>query len=193
MLSVEDARSTIRQSLQPLPARRAYLADNIGATLAEPLCTSTALPPFDVSAMDGYAVRGNGPWIVRPDIQVAGTNLAAPLRQGEAIRIGTGARVPAGCTTVIRDECVTATTIVGKPGIPHRPGAPLRDDTRRRGENWSRSAELAPSGHRVALALVSAAVLVKDDDGVGAQTAGRSVPSTTAAMTNQAVPQRGSS
>jgi molybdopterin molybdotransferase len=81
--------------------------------------------------MDGYAVRGNGPWILRPDIQVAGTNLAAPLRQGEAIRIGTGARVPAGSTTVIRDEYVTATTIVGKPGIAHRPGAPLRDDTRR--------------------------------------------------------------
>lgn len=58
--------------LQPLPARRAPLADNIGATLAEPLCTSTALPPVDVSAMDGYAVRGNGPWILRPDIQVAG-------------------------------------------------------------------------------------------------------------------------
>jgi hypothetical protein len=92
-----------------------------GATLAEPQCTSTALSPFDVSAMDGYAVRGNGPWILRPDIQVAGTNLAGPLRQGEAIRIGTGARVPAGSTTVIRDEYVTATTIVGKPGIAHRP------------------------------------------------------------------------
>jgi hypothetical protein len=72
MMSVEDARSTLRQCLQPLPARRAHLADNIGATLAEPLCTSTALPPVDVSAMDGYAVRGNGPWILRPDIQVAG-------------------------------------------------------------------------------------------------------------------------
>jgi molybdopterin molybdotransferase len=158
MMSVEDARSTIRRSVQPLPARRAHLADNTGATLAEPLCTSTALPPVDVSAMDGYAVRGNGPWILRPDIQVAGPTLAGPLRQGEAIRIGTGARVPAGSTTVIRDEYVTATTISGKPGVAHRPDAPIRDDTRRRGENWLCGAELAPSGHRVSLALVSAAV-----------------------------------
>jgi molybdopterin molybdotransferase len=135
MMSVEDTRSTIRQSVQPLPARRAHLADNIGATLAEPLCTSTALPPVDVSAMDGYAVRGNGPWILRPDIQVAGPTLVGPLRQGEAIRIGTGARVPAGSTTVISDEYVTATTISGKPGVARRVDAPIRDDTRRRGEN----------------------------------------------------------
>jgi molybdopterin molybdotransferase len=158
MMSVEDARSTIRQSLQPLPARRAHLAENIGATLAESLCTSTALPPADVSAMDGYAVRGDGPWILRSDIQVAGPTLAGPLRQGEAIRIGTGARVPAGSTTVVRDEYVTPTTIFGKPGVAHRPDAPIRDDTRRRGENWPSGAELAPSGHRVSLAVASAAV-----------------------------------
>jgi molybdopterin molybdotransferase len=158
MMSVEDARSTIRQSLQPLPPRRAHLAENVGATLAESLCTSTALPPADVSAMDGYAVRGDGPWILRSEIQVAGPTLVRPLRQGEAIRIGTGARVPAGSTMVIRDEYVTDTTIFGKLGVAHLPEAPIRDDTRRRGENWPSGAELAPSGHRVSLAMVSAAV-----------------------------------
>jgi molybdopterin molybdotransferase len=158
MMSVEDARWAIRQSLQPLPVRRASLAENVGATLAESLCSSTALPPADASAMDGYAVRGDGPWILRSEIQVAGPTLVAPLRQGEAIRIGTGARVPGGSTTVIRDEYVTATTVFGKPGVARRLNAPMRDDTRRRGENWPCGAELAPSGHRVSLAVVSAAV-----------------------------------
>jgi molybdopterin molybdotransferase len=87
-----------------------------------------------------------------------GPTLAGPLRQGEAIRIGTGARVPAGSTTVIRDEYVTATAVFGKPGVANRPDAPIRDDTRRRGENCACGAGLASSGHRVSLALVSAAV-----------------------------------
>jgi molybdopterin molybdotransferase len=148
MMSVDDARWAIRQSLHPVPARRATLAENVGATLAESLRTSTALPPADVSAMDGYAVRGDGPWILRSEIQVAGPALAIPLRQGEAIRIGTGARVPGGSTAVIRDEYVTATTVFGKPDVAYLPNAPMRDDTRRRGENWPSGAELAPSGHR---------------------------------------------
>jgi hypothetical protein len=148
MMSVEDARSTIRQSLQPLPARRAHLAENVGTTLAESLCISTALPPADVSAMDGYAVRDDGPWILRLEFQVAAPSLEAPLRQGEAIRIGTGTRVPTGSTAGIRDEYVLTTTIFGRTGVAHRPDEPIRDDTRRRGEFRPSGAELAPSGRR---------------------------------------------
>jgi molybdopterin molybdotransferase len=88
----------------------------------------------------------------------AGPALVAALRHGEAVRIATGAPVPAGSTLVIRDRYIIATTIADNPAIARRPGTPLRDDTRRRGENWPAGAQLAPTGQRVSLPLVSAAL-----------------------------------
>lgn len=159
MTSIDAARTLIRQQLSPLRPRRAVLTDSLGATLAETLCTTTALPAVDVSAMDGYAVCGDGDqWILRPDIQIAGPALVDALRDGEAVRIGTGAPVPAGSTMVIRDEYIVSTTIADKPAIARRSDSPVRDDTRRRGENWPAGAQLAPSGQRVSLSLVSAAL-----------------------------------
>jgi molybdopterin molybdotransferase len=78
------------------------LGDAEGLTLAEPLRTLTPLPAFSTSSVDGYAVRGSGPW------RVAGRVLAgAPprsLAEGEALEIATGAVVPEGTEAIIRTE-----------------------------------------------------------------------------------------
>ncbi|MFF8573007.1 molybdopterin molybdotransferase MoeA [Streptomyces sp. NPDC015408] len=76
----------------------------LGLTLAAPLTALTDLPSFDTSAMDGWAVAGPGPWTVRDEGVLAGHAEAAPLTDGEAARIATGARIPPDTTAVLRTE-----------------------------------------------------------------------------------------
>ncbi|WP_030180657.1 molybdopterin molybdotransferase MoeA [Streptomyces violaceorubidus] len=76
----------------------------LGLTLAAPLAALTDLPSFDTSAMDGWALAGPGPWTVRDEDVLAGHVEPAPLVDGEAVRIATGARVPPDTTAVLRSE-----------------------------------------------------------------------------------------
>ncbi|MFD4985717.1 molybdopterin-binding protein [Streptomyces sp. NPDC058372] len=85
------------------PALELPPADALGLVLARPLAALTDLPPFDTSAMDGWAVAGPGPWQVRPDGVLAGQSGEA-MADGEAVPIATGARVPREVTAVIRTE-----------------------------------------------------------------------------------------
>ncbi|WP_084523009.1 NTP transferase domain-containing protein [Nocardia inohanensis] len=152
--SLDEARETLRRNISQLPARRSPVRSARGAALAEPLLAVEALPRFDVSAMDGYAVSGDGPWQLRRDIGFAGGQRPVGLLDGEAVRIATGAHVPDGTGTVVRDEFVT----VGADGLLHRlPDSPIRDDVRRRGEDWQPGFELAPAGAPVTAALISVA------------------------------------
>ncbi|MEV8594337.1 molybdopterin molybdotransferase MoeA [Streptomyces sp. NPDC052012] len=80
------------------------LSDTLGLTLAAPLTALTDLPSFDTSAMDGWAVSGPGPWDVREKGVLAGHTAHAPLTDGEAVRIATGARIPPDTTAVLRSE-----------------------------------------------------------------------------------------
>ncbi|MEV7418537.1 molybdopterin molybdotransferase MoeA, partial [Streptomyces sp. NPDC089919] len=111
----ERARATAARAGAAAGSRshRTPLADALGEVLAGPLEALTDLPSFDTSAMDGWAVAGPGPWRVRgtddaaagdPGGVLAGSAPAAPLADGEAVRIATGARIPADTTAVIRSE-----------------------------------------------------------------------------------------
>ncbi|MDT0389128.1 molybdopterin molybdotransferase MoeA [Streptomyces dubilierae] len=89
-------------------ARRAPVSVPLGAalglTLAVPLDALTDLPSFDTSAMDGWAVAGPAPWSVRDESVLAGHAGPAPLTDGEAVPIATGARIPPDTTAVLRTE-----------------------------------------------------------------------------------------
>ncbi|MCH0570281.1 molybdopterin molybdotransferase MoeA [Streptomyces sp. MUM 136J] len=76
----------------------------LGLVLAAPLAALTDLPSFDTSAMDGWAVAGPGPWDVRGTGVLAGQAAPEALADGEALRIATGARIPADTTAVLRSE-----------------------------------------------------------------------------------------
>ncbi|MEU0199228.1 MULTISPECIES: molybdopterin molybdotransferase MoeA [unclassified Streptomyces] len=76
----------------------------LGLTLAAPLDALTDLPSFDTSAMDGWAVAGPAPWAVRDEGVLAGHATPAPLTDGEAVPIATGARIPPDTTAVLRSE-----------------------------------------------------------------------------------------
>ncbi|POX61235.1 molybdopterin molybdenumtransferase MoeA [Streptomyces sp. Ru62] len=93
------ARSRARRAPVSVP-----LGDALGLALAAPLDALTDLPSFDTSAMDGWAVAGPGPWQVREEGVLAGHTQPEPLTDGEAVRIATGARIPADTTAVLRTE-----------------------------------------------------------------------------------------
>ncbi|WP_067509650.1 molybdopterin molybdotransferase MoeA [Actinoplanes sp. TFC3] len=88
------------------PAEAVPLSGADGRTLAEPLVTLSDLPAFPTSSIDGWAVRGSGPW--RPIGQVLAGNTAAPLTEdGTCVEIATGAMVPASADALIRIEAST--------------------------------------------------------------------------------------
>ncbi|WP_082393326.1 NTP transferase domain-containing protein [Nocardia arizonensis] len=160
-LTLEQARQVLRDELTRLTPYRAELRSARGATLAEPLTAAGPLPRFDVSAMDGYAVAGEGPWRLRADIGYAGGRRASGLLTGEAVRIATGAHVPVGASGVLRDEFAE----IDVDGVLHRlPDTPHRDDIRRQGEERVPGDPVAPAGLPVTSALISAAASVEVTD-----------------------------
>ena len=110
MLSPADAARLILEHLRPLPAERRPLREALDLVLAEDVASPMDLPPWDNSAMDGYAVRGaDVAGRSRIDLAVVETVPAGhfptkPVGPGEATRIFTGAPLPTGADTVVRQE-----------------------------------------------------------------------------------------
>ncbi|MEU5214882.1 molybdopterin molybdotransferase MoeA [Streptomyces sp. NPDC020807] len=109
-----------REGREPL---RLPLGAALDRVLAEPLTALTDLPSFDTSAMDGWAVAGEGPWTVREEGAVLAGHAPAPaLSEGEAVRIATGARVPPGTSAVIRTEHARTEQTGGAPARTEQRG-----------------------------------------------------------------------
>jgi molybdopterin molybdotransferase len=113
MISVEEARARILAQVAPLTAVRVPLLDALGQTLAEDVRAGLDLPPLANTAMDGYAVRaadtaGATPAAPR-ELRVTGYLAAGAVYEGsvgpgEAVRIMTGAPIPAGADAVVPFE-----------------------------------------------------------------------------------------
>ncbi len=85
----------------------ASLPAAVGATLARDVDALCPVPHYASSAMDGYAVRGRGPWrLVAVDTSVhdAASTAGVELAPGQAVPVVTGGVIPAGTETIIRDE-----------------------------------------------------------------------------------------
>jgi molybdopterin molybdotransferase len=104
--SVEDARRAAHAlgSARPLPRRRVGLASAVGLTLADDVDSTTAVPAFANSAMDGWAVAGRGPWRLGAPIHAGDDVRLLRLEPGFACQIMTGAQVPVGTWAVVRSE-----------------------------------------------------------------------------------------
>ncbi|QDH73515.1 gephyrin-like molybdotransferase Glp [Brevundimonas sp. M20] len=106
--SVETARTIMLAGIVPLAAEAVPLAEADGGWLAEPVTARRDQPPFDASAMDGWAVRGAdvGPG-ARLEIvgeSAAGHDAGVTLHPGQAARIFTGAALPPGADRVVIQE-----------------------------------------------------------------------------------------
>ncbi|CAM3693026.1 gephyrin-like molybdotransferase Glp [Paracoccus yeei] len=109
MISVDEARALVL-ALAPAPqAEDIPVAEGLGRALLSPAVAVLTQPPFDASAMDGYALRSAdlpGPLAV-VGTAAAGVPYAGDTPPGSAIRIFTGAPVPAGYDRVVMQEIVT--------------------------------------------------------------------------------------
>lgn len=140
---------------------RVHLAAALGDVLAAPLEALGDLPSFDTSAMDGWAVAGPGPWSVRPGEDVlAGCDLPGRLSDGEAVRIATGARIPADTSAVIRSEHARE---AGTQLYAERP-VTTGQDIRPRGQECRSGDLLLPAGSLVTPAVLGLAAAAGYDE-----------------------------
>ncbi|MFI8963325.1 molybdopterin molybdotransferase MoeA [Streptomyces sp. NPDC053493] len=151
------ARAAAARRPGTLPLDRA-----LGRILAGPLHALTDLPSFDTSAMDGWAVAGPGPWRIAPEQAVlAGHAAACELVDGDAVRIATGARVPAGATAVVRGEHARADSA----GQLHaRREVVHGQDIRPRGQECRAGDRLLPAGSTVTPAVLGLAAAAGYDE-----------------------------
>jgi molybdopterin molybdotransferase len=159
MLSVEQARARLLSNVVRLSTERVPLSESASRTLAEHLVAEVALPPFDCSAMDGYAVasadaRGHSPFTLPVAGEASAGTTPAPLEPGTACRIFTGAPLPRGANAVIMQEHVTRSTNAIRFDASPASGQHVR----RAGEDLARGAVALSAGSRLspgALALAS--------------------------------------
>ena len=111
LLAVDDALAAIIATLPHTGTNLLPLGDALGYTLAEDLASRLTLPPQAVSAMDGYAVRGEDVsslpcQLIRVAESAAGHPWFGALNEGQAVRVFTGATLPDGADTIIVQEDV---------------------------------------------------------------------------------------
>jgi molybdenum cofactor synthesis domain-containing protein len=109
MISVAEAIQIVRQRTAPLSTERVPIVEALGRVLAEDVVADTDLPPFDRAQMDGYAVRAQDVKEAPVRLRIAGESAAGrgwhhQLEEGHAVRIMTGAPVPAGADSVQQVE-----------------------------------------------------------------------------------------
>ncbi|MBA3054301.1 MAG: molybdopterin molybdotransferase MoeA [Sphingomonadales bacterium] len=157
-LLLEDAQARLLALAVPLPLERVDVPGALGRYLAEPLLARRTQPAAHVSAMDGYAVRADncaGPWQVNGE-SAAGHPFPGIVGAGQAVRISTGALLPAEAGSVIVQEDVvrSGNTVTLTGAGPSPPGKHIR----REGMDFRCDAQLLPAGARIGPAQIALAI-----------------------------------
>lgn len=151
-LAVDEALERIRNALQPVTGfEKRSLRDALGRILVEDVLSPINVPGHRNSAMDGYAVNSADlPKSGTTTLRVIGTSFAGRpyeggLKQGEAVRIMTGAVVPEGADTVIMQEEATRTNDSIDIGSNHKAG----DHVRQIGEDLAKGGVVLARGKKL--------------------------------------------
>ncbi|GGW26262.1 gephyrin-like molybdotransferase Glp [Vreelandella hamiltonii] len=148
---ISAALDALLAGLVPLTAEQVPLEEAAGRVLAEPVMATLDVPPFDNSAMDGYALRASDAGKRLPVSQrIAAGSLAQPLAEGSCARIFTGGQIPAGADCVVMQERVTLDD--GHAVIPH--DVPAGDNVRLKGRDVQRGDVLLKAGQRLEAAAL---------------------------------------
>ena len=168
LLAPDEAVARVLAGLEPLPATTLPLDRCLGLVAAEDVSTPRDVPAFANSAMDGYAVRSSDvagaspgePVVLRVVDEIpAGGSRSEPVAPGTAVKIMTGAPVPAGADAVVpwedtdRGAGEVAVRVAPAPGRHVRPAG---EDLRAGTKVITAGTELGPA-HVGVLALVGAA------------------------------------
>jgi molybdopterin molybdotransferase len=113
MIPVAEAIRIVKEHSSALPSELVSLEKARGRLLAQDIVADSDLPPFDRSQMDGYALRANDVQTVPAKLRIVGESAAGrgwhnEIKPGEAVRIMTGAPVPAGADSVQQVELTRA-------------------------------------------------------------------------------------
>jgi molybdenum cofactor synthesis domain-containing protein len=112
VISFDEARAHVFGKVAALPAQDVLPADSVDCVTAAPIMSEATIPPFDNTAMDGFAVRAAdtvGADTEPVSLTIVGTVAAGPgdlptVGEGEAVRIMTGAPIPPGADAVVMVE-----------------------------------------------------------------------------------------
>jgi molybdopterin molybdotransferase len=142
MITVEEALQRCFALVTPLPSEPVPLRQAAGRVLATPASARLTQPPFDASAMDGYALGRSGD--VGATFTVigeagAGHGFAGTLAPDQAVRIFTGAPLPKCSETIAIQEDVSASSTGITLTAPARPGANIR----KRGQDFAQGDTLS--------------------------------------------------
>jgi molybdopterin molybdotransferase len=147
MIPVAEAIAKVASGVGPLTAEQVALPEALGRVLAEDVASRLTQPFADVSAMDGYAVRAadvaDAPATLTLIGQsAAGHGFAGTLGAGQAVRIFTGAPVPAGADAIVIQEDTEASA----DRVTVREGAPVGRYVRRAGGDFTKGEVLLKAG-----------------------------------------------
>jgi molybdopterin molybdotransferase len=136
MISVEEALKTILENIRPLDCENVPITSALGCAIGESIVSGRTIPPLANSAMDGYAVvAGDTAFASKTKPAVldvledvpAGKVATQPIRNGQAIRIMTGAPLPDGANAVVRVEDTEAQGGRVKIFVAAAPGLDIRE------------------------------------------------------------------
>ncbi len=195
MIDHESARKAVFEAARPVGTEEVPLDEAFGRVLASDIVSPRALPPFDNSAMDGYAVRCQDTAAGTVSLRLAGeapagTVLTGPVASGTAVKIMTGASVPPGADAVIPREDVReglAEIIVSRPVVA---GANIRragEDIRKGETALERGALLNSAAVGFLAALGFARVPVSLRPAVAAITTGGEIRDVTETLDSGAI------
>ena len=158
LLSVEEATARILKGAETLEKESVAIEDALGRVLFEPVVAQFTQPPFDASAMDGYAVRGQDVKELPARLQIVGESAAGngfrgAVEDGQAVRIFTGAPVPSGADAIVIQENTTREKDV----VVVCEGSPDPAHIRKRGFDFHQSQELIAQGTHLAPRLLTLA------------------------------------
>lgn len=162
-LSVADAQRSILETIRSLGTENVPLQQALGRVLAEDIQANRDQPPYDVSAMDGYALRAADLATVPAQLSViedirAGDMPRRTVQAGQCARIMTGAPVPQGADAVIRVEDTQALdTDRVQINVTVKP----RNDIRDRGESMRNGATILQAGTEITPGVVGLLAMVK--------------------------------
>jgi molybdopterin molybdotransferase len=166
MLQVNEAQEMLVAAVKKKPAVTCTLEEAVGKIIAQPHKTLRVLPPWDNSAMDGFALHVEdttqasdlSPTRLRIVDEVAcgdASETLKELKSGEAVRIMTGAPVPPGANGVVIKEKVSLPQDASEPEICVNAPVALHANIRFAGEDVGEGMVVAPTGSVVTPALLS--------------------------------------
>jgi molybdopterin molybdotransferase len=152
---VADAQAILSARLRALPPEGVSLPEAAGRVLAEDVIADVAVPPFDRAAMDGYALRGDdtfgaGPYnpleLVVVGEALPGRPFVGDVVRGSAVRIMTGAPIPAGADAVLQAEAAEEVAAGATTRVHVTEPVPPGRHVGRRGEDVSPGSPVLPAG-----------------------------------------------